>query len=66
MHDSYTLLELSAVKEQVAHYAAFSFGKQKVMNLQPIHNILALKKELAKCMENVIKQAKESLVDIDV
>ena len=51
MHDSYTLLELSAVKEQVAHYAAFSFGKQKVMNLQPIHNILALKKELAKCNE---------------
>lgn len=51
MHDSYELLELSAIKEQVAHYAAFSFGKQKIMKLQPFHNLLALQKELTKSKE---------------
>lgn len=51
MHDSYELLELSAIKKQVAQYAAFSFGKQKIMNLMPIHNLLALQKELSKCRE---------------
>lgn len=51
MLDTFELLELHTVKKQVAHFAAFSLGKSKVMNLQPLYVKIRLEQELQKTRE---------------
>ncbi len=45
------LLELDLVKEDIAKYASFSLGKQRIRNCSPHHEFLSLNRELQRSKE---------------